>query len=361
MGTYRGALKATDRLGVRMASRIGGAGGYQHWLKHRKMKTPMPCAIVIGCAPVVVFTGPQKLAIDQDEMGVAGALAGEPIRTVEVRHHRPRRSGRFRDRHRGADRSGTARARRPVRREPRLHRARRLQHVDAGDRDHPQEEAGVRLDHQPGDAERKQRDQEGRLRADVPVASARPALDQGHPQRLAARAARQRAAGDLPAVRAGRRRAPRCGAALHGASTFRADCGKIVIAVSEDIDPTNTNAVFWSMAYRANPIEDVHVAPYRSSGHGPKSGRVPNDSSLLIDATLKHAVSAARPADKGIHGARAQDLGRDRPAGRFRRSRPGTATRSATGPTIGKPSRSAPSKAIGKRAARKPLRGGAAD
>ena len=83
MGTYRGGLKATDRLGVRMASRIGGAGGYQHWLKHRKTKTPMPCAIVIGCAPVVVFTGPQKLAIDQDEMGVAGALAGEPIRTVK--------------------------------------------------------------------------------------------------------------------------------------------------------------------------------------------------------------------------------------------------------------------------------------
>ena len=76
---------------------------------------------------------------------------------------------------------------------------------------------------------------------------------------------------------------------LHGASTFRADCGKIVIAVSEDIDPTNTNAVFWSMAYRANPVEDVHIAPHRSSGHGPKSGRVPNDSSLLIDATLKQA------------------------------------------------------------------------
>jgi 4-hydroxy-3-polyprenylbenzoate decarboxylase len=27
--------------------------------------------------------------------------------------------------------------------------------------------------------------------------------------------------------------------------------------------------------------------PHRSSGHGPKAGRVPNDSSLLIDATLK--------------------------------------------------------------------------
>jgi 4-hydroxy-3-polyprenylbenzoate decarboxylase len=41
------------------------------------------------------------------------------------------------------------------------------------------------------------------------------------------------------------------------------------------------------MAYRANPVDDVHVVPHRASGHGPKSGRVPNDSSLLIDATLK--------------------------------------------------------------------------
>src|ERR1700674_2826076 len=84
MGTYRAALKANDRLGVRMASRIGGAGGYLHWQKYRVRKEPMPCAIVLGCAPVVAFTGPQKLAIDQDEMGVAGALAGFPIRTARA-------------------------------------------------------------------------------------------------------------------------------------------------------------------------------------------------------------------------------------------------------------------------------------
>ena len=59
---------------------------------------------------------------------------------------------------------------------------------------------------------------------------------------------------------------------LHGASTLLADCGKICIAVSEDIDPTNTDAVFWSLAYRSNPVEDVHIAPHRSAGHGPKSG-----------------------------------------------------------------------------------------
>src|SRR6201997_4051981 len=80
MGTYRAALKATDRLGVRMSSRIGGAGGYLHWKKYRARKEPMPCAIVVGCAPVVAFTGPQKLEIDHDEMAVAGGLAGAPVR-----------------------------------------------------------------------------------------------------------------------------------------------------------------------------------------------------------------------------------------------------------------------------------------
>src|SRR5204863_5763864 len=45
---------------------------------------PMPCAIVVGAAPVIVYTGPQNLALDQDEMAVAGALAGAPIRTVRA-------------------------------------------------------------------------------------------------------------------------------------------------------------------------------------------------------------------------------------------------------------------------------------
>src|SRR5271169_668475 len=84
MGTYRAGLKATDRLGVRMAARPGGAGGYLHWQKYRKLNKPMPIAIVVGAAPVVVFTGPQKLPIDCDEMAVAGGLAGSPIRVVRA-------------------------------------------------------------------------------------------------------------------------------------------------------------------------------------------------------------------------------------------------------------------------------------
>src|SRR6056297_1567299 len=79
MGTYRCGLKAPDRLVVRMATRVGGAGGYQHYLKHQaRGDTEMPVAIVLGCPPYVAFMGPQKLPIGMDEFTVAGGLAGAP-------------------------------------------------------------------------------------------------------------------------------------------------------------------------------------------------------------------------------------------------------------------------------------------
>src|SRR5262249_40492567 len=85
MGTYRAALKAPDRLVVRMATRVGGAGGYQHYLKYQKRGERMPCAIVLGCPPYVAFMGPQKLPIGVDEITVAGGLAGGPVNIVRAR------------------------------------------------------------------------------------------------------------------------------------------------------------------------------------------------------------------------------------------------------------------------------------
>src|SRR5471030_949798 len=86
MGTYRAALKAPDRLVVRMATRVGGAGGYVHYVKHQQRgdKT-MPCAIVLGCPPYVAFMGPQKLPVGVDEFTVAGGLAGAPINVVRAK------------------------------------------------------------------------------------------------------------------------------------------------------------------------------------------------------------------------------------------------------------------------------------
>ena len=104
-GTYRAGLKAPDRLVVRMATRVGGAGGYRHYLKHQKRgdKT-MPCAIALGCPPYVAFVAPQKLPIDVDEMGVAGGLARAPINLVRAKTRRSAGAGRGRDRDRGTDR-----------------------------------------------------------------------------------------------------------------------------------------------------------------------------------------------------------------------------------------------------------------
>jgi 3-polyprenyl-4-hydroxybenzoate decarboxylase len=78
---------------------------------------------------------------------------------------------------------------------------------------------------------------------------------------------------------------------LQGTAARLADCGKLVIAVSEDIEPDHTDAVMWSLAYRCNPIEDVHIEPYRSTGHSPKSGPAHADSTMLIDATLKYPMA----------------------------------------------------------------------
>ena len=99
---------------------------------------------------------------------------------------------------------------------------------------------------------------------------------------------------------------------MHGAATLRPECGKIVVAVSEDIDPANTDAVFASMAYRSTPTEDVQIVPYRRGIQGSQYGPKKNESTLLIDATQKHPMAPlALPARQYMEGARAiwEELG----------------------------------------------------
>ena len=58
------------------------ADDYVHWKKYQAAGQRMPVALVLGAPPIVEFTGPQKLPLGQDELGVAGALAGGPINIV---------------------------------------------------------------------------------------------------------------------------------------------------------------------------------------------------------------------------------------------------------------------------------------
>ncbi len=311
MGTYRGALKATDRLGVRMASRIGGAGGYLHWQKYNKRREPMPCAIVIGCAPVAMFTGGMKLAVDLDEMAVAGGLAGAPIRmakAVTVDLNVPADAeivieglvdpdllepeGPFGESHGHVALED-------------FNMSMRLTAIT-----HKQAPVFASIISQVTPSESSVLKKVAmeplfltHLRDQLSIKGVRRVVMHEPLSNLRKVIFVQYAQGTARTE---------VWRGLHGASTLLADCGKICIAVSEDIDPSNADAVFWSLAYRSSPVEDVHIAPHRSAGHGPKSGPRNEESSLLIDATLKHtAPPLALPAQRFMEGARAiwQELG----------------------------------------------------
>jgi 4-hydroxy-3-polyprenylbenzoate decarboxylase len=94
--------------------------------------------------------------------------------------------------------------------------------------------------------------------------------------------------------------------ALHGASSLMSNCGKIVVAVSDDIDPGSVDAVLWSLAYRSNPLEDVQLVPHRGGVQGAQYGPEQSDSSMLIDATRKRPMAPlALPTREHMEHARA--------------------------------------------------------
>jgi UbiD family decarboxylase len=288
MGTYRAALKAPDRLVVRMATRVGGAGGYQHYLKHQKRgdKT-MPCAIVLGCPPFVAFLGPQKLPLDVDEYTVAGGLAGSPINVVRART---------------VDLLVPAEA--------------ELVIEGLIDTEYVEPEAPFGESH--GHVALEEFNMPMRVTA---ITHRRDAIIPSYISQVAPSEssvikrvayeplflAHLRDALGIKGVKRVALHEPLTGLlrvttvivekgmartevwrALEGAASFKGDCGKICIAVNDDIDPDNADAILWAMAYRTNPVEDVETVKHRGQGHGPKRERGGDeDSTLLIDATMK--------------------------------------------------------------------------
>src|SRR5437764_12232915 len=76
--------------------------------------------------------------------------------------------------------------------------------------------------------------------------------------------------------------------ALYGAASLHRFAGKWVIAVDEDIEAENADALFWAMSYRCQPQHDLKVVPHKDPGHGPRGPRDGGESAaVLINATLK--------------------------------------------------------------------------
>ena len=306
MGTYRAALKAPDRLVVRMVAReASGAGGYLHWLKYRKRREQMPIAIVIGCAPVVMFTGPQKLAIDMDELGVAGALAGAPIEVAPactVALDVPAESEivieGFID---------------PEKLEPEAPFGESNGYVALEAYNMPMRVTAVTHKRSPVFASIISQVTPSESSVIKKVAY-EPLFLNHLRQALGIKGVRrvvmhERLTNLRPVIfvqlsdATARSEVWR---ALHAAATLQSNCGKIVIAVSEDIDPASMDAVLWSLAYRTNPIEDVHLVPHRGGVQGAQYGPKTSDSGMLIDATRKYPMAPlALPTREYMEHARA--------------------------------------------------------
>ena len=306
MGTYRAALKATDRLVVRMVARVGGAGGWMHWLKYRERKQMMPMAIVLGAAPVVFFTGPQKLPVDMDEMAVAGGLGGTAIRmakclTVDLNVPADAEiviegmidPSTLEPEAPFGESNGYVALEAynmPMQVTAITHRKTAVFSAIISQVT-PSESSVVKkvayepmflnhLQHTLGIKGVK------RVVMHEPLSNLRPVIFV------------QFARGTVRTE---------VWRAMQGAATLRADCGKIVVAISEDVDPESTDAIFWSMAYRATPSEDVQIINYRRGVQGSQyhTGG-PGESTLLIDATQKYPMPPlALPGKEYMEHARA--------------------------------------------------------
>ena len=291
-GTYRAGLKAPDRLVVRMATRVGGAGGYRHYLKHQQRgdKT-MPCAIVLGAPPYVAFVAPQKLPLDVDEIGIAGGLAGEAIHVVRAKTVdllvpadaeivieglidttllEP--EGPFGESH---GHVALEEFNMPMRVTAITHRkdaivASYLSQVT------PSESSAIkRVAYEPMFL--------AHLNRTLGIKGVKRVTM--HERMTALRRI------TIITVEKGTPRTE-VWRALFGATSFKADCGKICIAVDEDIDPDNSDALFWAMAFRMDPASDMQVLRYRSPGHGPEREHEAEreDSTMLMDATMKEEL-----------------------------------------------------------------------
>jgi 4-hydroxy-3-polyprenylbenzoate decarboxylase len=286
MGIYRGQLKTPLRLGMNPSLELR-PGIYVHWEKMRQRGKKLPAAVVLGCPPCIAFTSAQKVPESLDELHVAGGLVGGPVNVVRAKtvdllvpaeaeivveglidteylepeapfgeshgHVNLQEYNAFMDvtcitRRKNAILTSIISQVTPS--ESSLIKRVALEPLFLN---HLRNALGIR-----GVKRVSMHEPLTNLRKVVVLVMDR----------------------ETPAVEIWR--------ALYGAASWNRAVGKYIIAVNDDIDPDNADALLWAMSYRANPALDMQILHHRDQGHGPRSSRNNGeDASVLIDATLK--------------------------------------------------------------------------
>ncbi|MDX1485958.1 MAG: UbiD family decarboxylase, partial [Alphaproteobacteria bacterium] len=287
IGNYRGQIKAPDRMGINTSVELR-TGGYMHWCKWKARGEPMPCVAVVGCPPMVSYGAVQKMPEEQDELAVTGALVGSPIRMVpaktvdllvpadaeiiveglvDTEYLEP--EAPFGESHgyiNLCEYNGFMNVTAITRRKhaiitswmsqvaPSESSVIRRFAFEAAQTRHLRENLGIQ-----GLIAVKAHENLTSLQRVVSIV-----FERGTPRTEIWRA-------------------------MYGIAAFRQAEGKWIVAVNDDIDTGNGDALFWAMSYRARPQNDVEIIKHKHEGHGPRSQVESEDAAVLIDATLKES------------------------------------------------------------------------
>jgi UbiD family decarboxylase len=285
VGTYRGQLKGPRLLGMN-ASVDFRQGIYQHWEKYRARRQPMPACVVVGCPPIISYAASYKVPDHLDEIAVAGTLAGGPIQVTRAKT---------------VDLLVPAQAEYVIEGfisteflEPEGPFGESHGHVNLQEYNAFMEVTAI--------THRRNPIVTSIISQVTPSESSTIRRAAMEPELLA----HLRAAGvqgvlrvhmhePLTAVMAVfivqfARGTPQT-EVLRGLAAAAARyrfAGRWIIAVDEDIDPANCDAVFWSMSYRCQPQYDLKLVDSKEAGHGPRNPRDDGEfSAVLVNATLK--------------------------------------------------------------------------
>jgi UbiD family decarboxylase len=286
IGTYRAMIKAPDRVGCNPSLELG-QGIYVHWEKYRARQERMPAALCIGGVPAISYVAAQKLNYDVDEFAVAGGLVKAPIRIVKaktvplmvpadaeiiiegwVNTEWLEPEAPFGESHGHVN----PKEYNPYMEVTAITRRKKAVLCSIISQVTPSESSVIKkmayeplyLDH---------------LRNALGVKCVTRVML--HEPLTATQ--------KLTVIQMRKPSRAEVWRAMMGAVAFRPSMSKIVVAVDEDIDPENMDAVFWALGYRSQPHRDVQIIRGTDIGHAPRHDArgSADDSCLLWDATLK--------------------------------------------------------------------------
>jgi len=290
IGNYRAMVKSPTRMGMNPEIELN-QGIHEHWLKYKARGEKVPVALMLGAPPAITFASVHKLPKHLDEIAVAGALVGAPIRVckaktvdlvvpaeaeiviegyLDTEWLEP--EGSFGESHGymnlkeyNAFMDVTA-----------ITRRRDAVLVSIISQVTPSESSLIkRVAYEPAFLHH--------LRHHLNISGVTRVFMHEPLTNLRKLIVIVLCADTLEAE---------VWRALYGASAFSSAVGKMIIAVNEDIQPENLDMLFWAMSYRMRPHRDLRILDHKDMGHGPRTGQDDNhyeatDSAMLINAMIK--------------------------------------------------------------------------